>query len=256
MRFKAERDELFSTGTGFVGELGGLAVEARRLADMLMSEPVTSYYGIDEEVNHDDDDDDLSLETLIEIQLAQTGVEAYTDWFAEFLIRKTHPEFWSDVARPNSMAMTIKQVSETVEQRITTELLALQEPLIQDTVVFRGDGDLQFHPNLELAAGDVLPVEDFLSTSSERDIAKSFIEYRPYRDGLDTTHQRRLLEIIIPAGTEVVDVNKQQKTYEDEIILYKGQLQVLDCQTVSEMIWQLDYKSPVTFQVCRCRYLP
>lgn len=100
--------------------------------------------------------------------------------------------------------------------------------------------------------GNVLPIESFLSTSTFKETAESFIDYTAYHDGSNITYQRRLLEILIPAGTEVVDVDKYQpENYEGELILYKGRLEILDCQTITK---KLRPNLTITYQHYHCRY--
>ena len=75
---------------------------------------------------------------LVERQLSDTGIPAYTDWFAEYLIRSSHPEYWSADAPPHNMAMLVNEVPDTVSDRLTRELLSAMEPTTTDTIVFRG----------------------------------------------------------------------------------------------------------------------
>jgi len=209
-----------------------LVARARELATMLLTG----------ESNND----------LIERQLSDTGIPAYADWFAEYLIRSSHPEYWSPDAPPHNMAMLVNEVPNTVSDRLTRELLSAMEPTTTDIIVFRGDGDLQFHPLVELHVGNVLPIESFLSTSTFKETAESFIDYTAYHDGSSITYQRRLLEVHISTGTEVVDVDKYQpENYEGELILYKGWLEILDCQSVTK---RLRPNLTITYKHYRCRY--
>lgn len=194
-----------------------------------------------------------SEEELCERQFTYEGVEAYIDWFAEYLIRSSHPEFWIPNAKYHTMNMSVDKVPEAVVQRIMKQLLASMEVLDHETTVFRGDGDLQFHPYLELTAGTTLPVEGFLSTSSSDTIAKTFIEYKNFY--LKRNCHPRLLQIVVPTGSHVIVVNHHYKTCEDETILYRGQLQLLDCQLVTGLMYQNNPNSIITYQLWRCRYI-
>jgi len=176
-----------------------------------------------------EEEDECTLEELIKIQLSMSPIEAYTDWFAEFLVRRQLRELFRDDISPHTMVMGMSEVPKEVVERIYDGLLKLLTPSTNENILYRGDGDLQFKPTTKLVVGNHYPIRDLMSTSKSIEVAKRFVEYLPYSKGLKCESQRRLLKIILPSNSLCFDVDTCEllKTYESEVILFKGSLEIL-----------------------------